>query len=72
VIYVSGDGLLACSALIASNLVELMTWGQQMFTQQLGFQVPSYRLSLSPRGQALLDAWKNGDQAAAVQAMAVS
>jgi hypothetical protein len=69
-VYVSGDGLLACAALIASDLVEVGTVGLERFTARSGFEVPSYRLSLAPRGQTLLNAWKQGDQEAAVQALA--
>lgn len=68
ILFVSGDGLLACASLVAADLVAVDVWGTPGHTQRLGIQVPAYRLSLTPRGQNLLSAWKEGDQAAAVSA----
>lgn len=69
-VYVSGDGLLSCSAVVASGLVEVAVWGLPQFQVQTGFQVPYYRLSLTSKGKALLAAWQAGDQAAAVASSA--
>jgi hypothetical protein len=65
-VFVSGDGLLTCAGLVAAGLVEVSTWGQQSFDPRFGFQIPSYRVTLTPRGDKLLAAWRAGDQAAAV------
>jgi HNH endonuclease len=67
-VFVSGDGLLACAALVASGLVAVSTWGEQSLTPS-GYNIPSYRLSLGQRGESLLAAWKEGNQAAAIRAM---
>jgi hypothetical protein len=68
VVFVSGDGLLACAPLVATDLVEVLALGTPAHSPQLGVQVPHYRLSLTLRGQNLLLAWKAGDQVAAVSA----
>jgi hypothetical protein len=67
-IFVSGDGLLICSTIVAADLVDVQTWGAQMMTMERGFEVPYYRLSLTARGKALLEANKLGDQRAALAA----
>jgi HNH endonuclease len=65
-IFVTGDGLLSCSALVAGDLVDVAPWGQKQYSYQLGYQVPQYQLSLNSRGRALIEAWRQGDQQAVV------
>jgi hypothetical protein len=64
-VYVSGDGLLSCSGLVAGKLLTVTTWGTAVVSN-MEAHVPYYRLSLTDRGRALLAAWKAGDQLAAV------
>lgn len=71
-IFVSGDGLLACSPLVANRLIEVSTWGQQRFDPRIGFEVPYYRIALNERGAAMLEAWRIGDQAAVVRLTSVA
>jgi hypothetical protein len=66
-VYVSGEGLLTCSGLVAGKLLTVTAWGcTVMGGPQIQTQVPYYCLSLTDRGRALLAAWKAGDQLAAV------
>lgn len=67
-VYVSGDGILGCAALIAADLIEVSVWGFPALSHMQGVQVPSYRLSLTERGKTLMAAWREGNQAAAVAA----
>jgi len=69
-VFVSGDGFVACARLISSGLVLVSTWGYPRADFR-GFDVPAYRLALSPRGKAFLEAWRAGNQEAAVQASGV-
>jgi hypothetical protein len=66
-VYVSGDGLLSCSDLVAGKLLVVTPWGIPVTGgPSIQTQVPFYRLTLADRGRALLKAWKAGDQMAAV------
>lgn len=66
-VYVSGDGLLSCSGLVAGKLLIVTPWGiAATGGPQMNTQVPYYRLTLTDRARALLTAWKAGDQLAAV------
>ena len=67
-VFVSGDGLLACAVLVAGELVNVREWGKRSFDERFGFQTPSYGLNLTQRGEQLLQAWRAGDQSAAVVA----
>jgi hypothetical protein len=71
-IFVSGDGLLSCSPLVAGALIDVSTWGQQAFDGQFGYQVPHYRVALNQRGRAMLEAWRKGDQEAVVALTSVA
>ena len=67
-IMVSGEGVLSCAALIASDLVEVDRRASGGF---LGGQphIPSgekYYIELTNKGRMLVDAWKRGDQEAAI------
>ena len=85
-IIITGDGLLHCSALIASNLVSVTNdWivrqRQKVKNDNIYAIFPvkddwkyvdkpistgEYHLSLTERGKALIAAWKNGNQDAAI------
>jgi hypothetical protein len=60
---VSGEGVLACSSLIASGLVRQFMPMKSFFDGN-----PSYLLELTDKGQLLVEAWKQGNQAAALNA----
>jgi hypothetical protein len=60
-VYVSGDGMLECASLIAGGLVE-----RKVFNT--GRPIPNYGVHLTDRGRALVGAWKQGNQVAAVGA----
>lgn len=64
-LYVSGDGVLACSPLIAGDLV----LAAQHSNPHMGIPLSNYALSLTRRGHNLLKAWKDGDQKAAIAAL---
>ncbi len=53
---VSGDGLLHYSRLIAANLA--------MVEQKANnaWQLVTYAINISPKGQQLIDAWRSGDR----------
>lgn len=61
-IEVSGEGMLECAALLASDLIKVEIIHGQM---HMAFVV-TYKLRLSERGRLLVEAWKLGDQKAAV------
>jgi hypothetical protein len=69
-VYVTGDGLLSCAALVAGGLVEATEWGRAHFEYRYGFETPSYRLTVTERGRRLLSAWRSGDQVGAIAATA--
>jgi hypothetical protein len=60
---VSGEGVLACSSLIASGLARQF----MNMDSLLGGDI-SYSLELTAKGQRLVEAWKQGNQAAALNA----
>jgi hypothetical protein len=60
---VSGEGVLACSSLIASGLVRQFINTSSLFDGNI-----SYSLKLTNKGQLLVEAWKQGNQAAALNA----
>ncbi|MBI3920036.1 MAG: HNH endonuclease [Armatimonadetes bacterium] len=63
-VQVSGDGVLLCAALIAGGLVEAERGqGSQPW-------LDAYRLSLTQRGGAFVEAWKDGDQEQALRSIA--
>lgn len=55
----SGDGLLLCASLIGGGLVK-------QSPRSTGTAFPLYEVELSERGKAFVNAWKSGDQNAAV------
>lgn len=73
-VMVWGDGLLACASLVASGLVEVDEKDEIVETKSLFFgsgkerRVAKYWVELSARGHAFVEAWKRGDQDAAVRA----
>lgn len=46
----SGDGLFSCAGLIAGGLIDVNQWGHAMFDTRLGWQTPTYRVSVTERG----------------------
>jgi len=63
-LWVSGDGVIQCAALVASGLVESRALGGLTADQPL----PAYAISLTERGKLMVDAWKRGDQNSVVAA----
>ncbi len=63
--WLSGDGVLWFAGLISAGLV---TFGEQAWMNILSIpgSAPSssYKLKLTPKGEALVDAWLAGDEAA--------
>jgi hypothetical protein len=60
---VSGDGVLTCAPLIASDMVQ-----QEPIYREVGDGLDaSYEVALTNKGRAFVHAWKRGDQAAAVK-----
>lgn len=59
-VHVSGDGVLQCSAGIASGLIRLETRQHS----------DDYWVSLTEKGHRFVQAWEQGDQHAAVEALA--
>ena len=61
-LFVSGDRILMCAALIAGELVS----SAQHSTSQ--YQAHSqYRIAVTDRGKSFVDAWKRGDQKSAIE-----
>ena len=60
-LFVSGDGVLTCAALIASDLVE-----KKQFN--VGKPIPEYAIELTQKGRKLIDEWKAGNQEGVVSA----
>ena len=58
-LFVSGDGVLTCASLIASDLVEKHQYN-------IGKPIPEYAVQLTEKGKKLIEAWKSGDQEGAV------
>jgi len=69
-VYVTGDGLLSCAALVAGGLVQATAFGVAGIVGGLECVVPKYRLTVTERGRRLLSAWLSGDQAGAIAATA--
>lgn len=73
-VMVWGDGLLACAPLVASGLLEVEEKSEIIEEEHLLFgrdkvnRVAKYWMKLSARGRVFVDAWKRGDQDAAVRA----
>jgi hypothetical protein len=61
---VSGEGVLQCAALLASDLVEFDPTPEGGFFLSKGAEPHEqrYRLELSKKGRLLVDAWKRGSQ----------
>lgn len=62
-LFVSGDGLLNCASLVSSGMIKVEA--QTYAVENQAFNAVYY-LSLSQKGRAFVDAWKRGDQVAAV------
>ena len=61
-VWISGDGLLDCAALIASGLVEHEEHWPGGVIQNI-----RYSIELSAKGQLLVESWKRGDQETALK-----
>jgi len=61
IFWISGDGVLRCSSLIASDLVESRAYSDSVSSNR---QI--YRIALSQKGRLFIDAWKNGNQKDAI------
>jgi hypothetical protein len=66
-VFCSGDGVLECAALVASGLVECAIWHYGPPSPMLG-QFTGYAVKLTSKGRLFVEAWKNGNQEAAVRA----
>lgn len=62
----SGDGLVNFASLIASQLVDCDGWGQATPIDLSKF---AYHITLSAKGRVFVDAWKAGDQKAAIESL---
>lgn len=79
-VMVSGDGLLSCASLLASGLLKVDEKTEIVETSGSFFgpattkedRVTNYWVVLSAKGRVFVDAWKRGDQSAAVQASSTS
>ncbi len=61
-IYVSGDGVLECAALIASRFVNVRSVSGELHPQSDKLLPAShYNLSLTKKGELFVEGWKNGD-----------
>ena len=71
---VSGDGLLSCAPLLASKLLDIEEKTAMVETSGSVFgpaveiedRVTHYWITLSPKGREFVEAWKRGDQSAAI------
>jgi hypothetical protein len=72
-----GDGLLNCAALVASGMVSVEEKHEEIELGEGGFlfsgrgiehRVQKYWIELSVKGNHFVEAWKRGDQSAAVKA----
>jgi hypothetical protein len=64
VVFVSGDGMLQCAALVASKMVDCI---RPIADEAQG--LPVYRIELNDRGRSFIEAWKAGDQEAALRCL---
>ncbi len=62
-LFVSGEGVLECAALIASGFVKRRTYKN---LRGIGTLMPTYSVELSERGKSFVKAWKEGRQVDAV------
>ncbi|MGA9067901.1 MAG: HNH endonuclease signature motif containing protein [Bryobacteraceae bacterium] len=67
-IKVSGDGVLQCASLIASGFVEVEKRHNLSGGGFFPGPVSDYIVTLSDKGRLIVEAWKRGDQEAAVNA----
>ena len=73
-----GDGVLNCAALVASGMVSVEKKHEEIEVEGFFFgphkeqQVQKYWIELSVKGRHFVEAWKRGDQNAAVKAGGVS
>jgi hypothetical protein len=68
-LYITGDGVLQCAALIASGLVEVRSGQHDLVAGAPRWDMggpPLYTVSLSGRGSAFVSAWKEGKQSEAI------
>jgi hypothetical protein len=70
-----GDGVLNCAALVASSMIsvevkhEEVDLGEDWYgSRGTARQVQKYWIELSVKGRLFVEAWKRGDQSAAVNA----
>lgn len=62
-LFVSGDGLLSCASLVSSGLIDVASMPYEVDSQAMN---AVYYVSLSNKGRRLVEAWKRGDQVAAI------
>ena len=62
-LYVSGDGVLQCSALIANNLIDAHAFS----ARDSQGPAPWYKINLSNKGKFFVEAWKEGNQEKALK-----
>jgi len=63
-LFLSGDGVLACSSLVATELISVTEFQQRVNEPN----TKTYHVHLTDRGRLLVEAWKRGDQQAAIDA----
>ncbi len=68
-LYVTGDGVLSCGALIASELITVREGQHDVAEGEYKWDfggAPLYTISLSDRGRRFVEGWESGDQIAAI------
>ena len=70
-LWVSGDGVLECAALIAAGFITAKAFGTIGKADPRGQAIlpPPYEICLTERGQMIVEGWKRGDQEAVVNVM---
>jgi hypothetical protein len=61
-LFVSGDGVLTCASLVATDMVSV----EPIYQQGVVELDVVYHIQLTAKGQSFLSSWKKGDQQAAV------
>ena len=61
--FITGDGLINCASLISSGMIRVEAMPYELERQAIN---AVYYISFSDKGRAFVEAWKRGDQLAAV------
>jgi hypothetical protein len=69
VLRLTGDGVLELSSLVARGLVEIREYAHQIGARRNAQLEQSYFAELSEKGKRFVQAWKAGDQEAAISGL---